>query len=345
MKSDYLLDKFVNVHPGEPYRLFPFGKIVKGGKTREITRESAAQFKLPHFKPAIKLGSHKEETPAGGFLVGLEVREDGLYGIPEFTEKGAQALTDGSFRYHSPEVIWEGGGLEDPTSGVTIPGPLIIGDALLHTPHLGEAAALYSIEPMLEDQSMADETVNVPKSFWEKVEAFLFTKQEPPKITDAGVVKPPVDDNPDEFAAAIKERDQYKAEIEQMKAAQVRAEKLDALVKELQSEKFGAAYVELKTAQEAADILAGMTEDQRAWVMRNFSAYIAQIKESKLTGEIGSTGEGAPEQPGEKFDAKAKAYAAEKKVDLIAAYQAVAASDPELYQAWQVSARKREMKE
>jgi hypothetical protein len=141
-----ILDRFTATQPGEPYRLLPFGVIYKGGKRREVTKQLAATFKLPHFKPAIKIGSHEETTPAGGFIVGLEVRKDGLYAVPEFTDKGLKVLADGSYRYHSPEILWEGG-FEDPTTGKLLEGPLIIGDALLHMPHMGEAAALYQVQP------------------------------------------------------------------------------------------------------------------------------------------------------------------------------------------------------
>src|SRR5574342_495432 len=95
METTLLIDDYVATRPGQPYRLFPFGKIVKNGKTREITPEFASQFKLPHFKPAIKLGSHEDTTPAGGHIIGLEVRDDGLYDVPELNEKGEQALADG----------------------------------------------------------------------------------------------------------------------------------------------------------------------------------------------------------------------------------------------------------
>ena len=153
----YLPEEYVSVSLGEPFRLLPFGKLVKGGKVREITAELANRFRLPHFKPPIKLGSHKDETPAGGFIVGLEVRNDGLYGIPQVTEKGQKAFDEGDYRYHSPEIIWEGNGYEDPQTGETIEGPLIVGDALLHTPHLGERAAMYSFEPINQEvSSMSD---------------------------------------------------------------------------------------------------------------------------------------------------------------------------------------------
>jgi len=68
MESLYLVEEYVALRPGDPFRLFPFGKLVKGGKEIEITPELARRFKLPHFKPPIKLGSHNEETPAGGHI-------------------------------------------------------------------------------------------------------------------------------------------------------------------------------------------------------------------------------------------------------------------------------------
>lgn len=147
MKTTFVIDRLLATSPGEPYRLLPFGEIHKAGVTINFTREYAAKFRLPHFKPPILLGSHTETTPAGGHIVGLEVRKDGLYAVPEFNEKGLQALRDGAYRYHSPEVLWEGRGFEDPGTGATIEGPIIVGDALLHAPHMGEATALYQAPP------------------------------------------------------------------------------------------------------------------------------------------------------------------------------------------------------
>jgi hypothetical protein len=113
--------EYVSVSAGEPFRLLPLGRLVKGGEVREITRELLEKFRIPHFKPPIKLGDHADETPAGGFIAGLEVRDDGLYAIPEYTEKGQKAIDEGDYRYQSPEVIWdEDGGFEDPNTGQTI---------------------------------------------------------------------------------------------------------------------------------------------------------------------------------------------------------------------------------
>src|SRR3990172_324460 len=71
MTSDFILDEFVSVRPGQPYRLLKIGRLVKDGKERIITSELLSKFRLPHFKPAIKTGSHAEETPAGGHILAL----------------------------------------------------------------------------------------------------------------------------------------------------------------------------------------------------------------------------------------------------------------------------------
>lgn len=304
-KSDYLIDKFVSLQPGAPYRLIPFGKLVKNGRVREITPELAAKFKLPHFKPPIKLGSHDESTPAGGFLIGLEVREDGLYGLPEHTEKGAQALLDGSYRYHSPEIIWDGAGYEDPLTGDTIPGPLIVGDALLHTPHLGEAAALYSIEITEEIMSEANQMVSVPMSAWEKLWALLVPKSDP-EIEKTAELSGEVE----KMEALAAERDQLKAELDALKVGQEKIQRV---------ERFAAELKETKVA-EGAELLAQMSDESAAWVIQQFKALSAQIDESALLGENGSAGSGdESDDPKVKLDREVKRFMVENKVDYAAA--------------------------
>lgn len=300
MDSDLLLvDNYTGIRAGAPYRLLPFGALVKNGRRREITPEVARQFQLPHFKSPIKLGSHADVTPAGGFIVGLEVRDDGLYAIPEYTEKGEKALADGDYRYHSPEIIWEGGGLEDPTTGAIIPGPLIVGDALLHTPHLGEAAALYSIEEV----TMTDETVQVPKTFWETFNAWFKKATEPPED-----VTPAVD--VEQMTAIQAERDEYKARLDALEADAARKARVDA---------FAARLAETK-AEPAADMLAGMTDEQAEWVLAQFSALSAQINDAALLGELGTTNAGDEnDDPKQRVMRRAQEIAAEKKIDFGAA--------------------------
>ena len=308
----YLLDDFVTVQPGAAYRLFPFGVIVKGGKRREITREYAAKFRLPHFKPPIKLGSHGETTPAGGHIVGLEVREDGLYAVPEVNDAGSDAIQRGAYRYHSPEVVWEGSGFEDPQTGDLIPGPLIVGDALLHMPHLGEQAALYSVEPITTEEVHTMDNVSIPTPLWEKFLAVLHIggaeKPEPQPEPEPVI--------PEEYAAAMVERDALKAEIERKDAEAAHKARVDA---------FAAQLAEVKI--DGAEMLAGMTDDQAEWVMQQFKALSAQVKESALFEEVGS------DQPGEELSANdvVLKYAADHGMSYVDAFNAVRAENPALF--------------
>lgn len=316
--SMYLIDEYISVAPGEPYRLFPFGKIYKDGKVREVTPELAAKFKLPHFKPPIKRGSHAESAPAGGHIKALEVRSDGLWAIPEYNENGMSDVQSGAYRYHSPEVIWSDGDVfEDPQTGEFIQGPLIVGDALLHMPHLGEAAALYSVEPNTEgNENMSDqlETVAVPKSFWDSFVAFF--KPEPKPETEPVQAE---EFDADQFAAVARERDEYKAEIDRMKSEAERAARVESFAAELK---------ETKVNGEFAEILAGMDGEVAARFVQEFKALSAQINESALLDERGTEGDGQEVT----LDAAIKAKMADKKVDYATAFNLVRAESPELVQ-------------
>lgn len=329
MDSLQVLDHLVAVKPGEPYRLLPFGTIVKNGKRHELTPEYAAKFRLPHFRPPVKLGSHDDTTPAGGHIIGLEVREDGLYAIPELNDNGTAALSQGHYRYHSPEILWEGA-FEDPTTGEAIQGPLIVGDALLHTPHLGERAALYSVSNHdLGASNMAEnETVTAPVSFFERL---LGRHQEQPEQPT------PVTPEPDKYQAEIDkfkaERDELAAKVEQMESAQAKAGRIADIATTLtNADRFGVTFSE--GANEAAAILEGMTDAQRDWVLQQFAALAGQVKESNLVDEIGNSGKPGDDNPVQAFNAAVTAVSQERKIDYAAAAQVVATEQPELFAAY-----------
>lgn len=310
MDTTYLIENYVTTKPGEPYRLFPFGRIVKGGKVREITPEYAAQFKLPHFKPPVKLGSHDDTTPAGGHIVGLEVRADGLYAVPEWNENGDKSIRDGAYRYHSPEILFDGG-LEDPATGSMITAPLVIGDALLHAPHLGEAAKLYSIEAMGEETM--EDTIQMPKNLWDKFIAPLFDKA--PEIKE--VVK-----EPEDYAVAKQERDEYKSKLAKIEADRERG---------LRVEKFSADLKETKADPSLAELLADLPDEKADAVMKQFRALSAQIDESKLTGEKGAEGGQTIEDPKAAFNAAVLALVTEKKINYNAAFEQAKESHKDLF--------------
>lgn len=282
MESTYLIDDFVSVKAGDPFRLFPFGRIVKNGKVREITRELAAKFNLPHFKPPIKLGSHNETTPAGGFIVGLEVRDDGLYAVPEWNDKGATSIAGGDYRYHSPEVIWDGG-FENPDTGALINAPLIVGDALLHTPHLGEATALYSVEPKEETKDgepMSEHTVTVPIGFWEKLTARLFDPQEPVEPT-----LPP--DQTDDFEAEVVT---LTAKVQQLEADKDEADKAIKLSAKI--DVFAADFKKTALAEmsDLFGVLAKLEDGDAAIVTKELKALAEQAKQNGLEDDVGNNG-------------------------------------------------------
>ena len=313
--TTYLLDNYVATKAGQAYRLFPFGRIVKNGKTREITPETASQFKLPHFKPAIKLGSHDDPTPAGGFIVALEVRDDGLYAIPEWNEAGDKAMQDGAYRYHSPEIIWGDGAIENPADGSMINGPLIIGDALLHTPHLGEATALYSIEPTTEEIPM--DNVTFPKEIWDKFIAPIFAR-EPEKVE---VVR-----EPEDYTATKAERDELKAKIAEQEQATARLARV---------EKFTTEIAETKADPELADLLADLPDEKADAIMRQFKALSAQIDEGAIEGEKGTDAPGATsDDPQAAFNAAVLALAQEKGIFYHVAFEQVKREQPDLFKAF-----------
>lgn len=323
--STYLLDNFVNIKPGEPFRLFPFGTITKNGKERELTPEIARQFKLPHFKPPVKLGKHDDDTPAGGFLVGLEVRADGLYGIPEYTEKGLQSLSDGDYRYLSPEVIWDGGWIEDSSTGEKIEGPLIMGVALLHTPALGQAAALFTVDRNSGGDRMSENTVQVPESLWERFMAWFDERPGEPERQPEPAPEPSVPEDYETLQEQAAQAEQYRAELETLRAESARAERVAH---------FAAALSESAEAEneELHEVLAqlgdeGLT-DEADYLVQRFNALSAQIDESNLTGDVGSSGDGN-EAPDVAFNAAVAEKVAEG-ASYNAAVKAVATERPEL---------------
>jgi hypothetical protein len=326
MDTTYLIDEYVTVTPGEPYRLFPFGRLVKGGVSRDITPELARKFRLPHFRPPIKRGGHADNTPAGGHITGLEVREDGLWCIPEFNENGLQDVRDGAYRYHSPEVIWdEGPVFEDPSTGLMIHGPLIVGDALLHMPHLGEAAALYSVEPITteENKDMAEEIemVSVPRKWYDVLFDVFRAKQVEPV---APVAETPNSIEPDDYQALVVKAqlaDKLQTEMDSMKAEAEKAARV---------EKFTAELKATKANGEFAGILAGLDSAVADRIVQEFKALSAQINEGALIAVVGTEGEGLPSDPTEALNAAVHAKMAELKVNYNQALAQVTKEAPEL---------------
>lgn len=307
--SFVLVDEYIALQAGEPYRLLPFGVIYKNGKKREITPELARKFKLPPFKPPIKLGSHDDNSPAGGHILRLEVREDGLYAVPEFNLNGTTAINEGHYRYHSPEVIFDGE-MEDAETGELIDGPFIVGDALLHTPHLGEAAALYEYQIVNGGNAMSEMT-QVPTSWFEKFTAFMFGKlDEPNDAPEPPQPKPEPKQTPpapqvevDKFAALEQERDDFKAqlaerekEIETLKAQQAKADRVSHFATEFKE-------TVLAENTDLHELLTAVPNEVADKLLVHFKALAEQARVGDVTKQVGGSGnpEGEGEQTPDEF--------------------------------------------
>ena len=317
-------DSFVTLIPGKPIRLFPFGKLTRAGKIIEFTKELAAKMRLPGYKPAIKLGNHDDTTASGGYIEDLTVGEDGLYAVPSFTEKGIKAVEEGDYRYHSPEVIWDGQ-LEDVTQeGGFIAGPLITGLALLHDPALGAAAALYQVTPISNKEQKMD--TQVLEQIQEENKSFLA------KLGDFFTAKKGEAIEAEKFVALQAERDDLAAKLETQDAERKQAELYAAVKAEFDTDEFGAAYKGMAVSDEDMKMMATMDEEHRAWANKKMRAMSKQIDESVLLAEKGKQGDAKPVEGADAVDAKVKAFMAEKKItNYNEAVSALLKEQPDLY--------------
>lgn len=335
--TDRIIDNFVTTQPGQPYRLLPFGPIQRatGGPVRNLTPEMAALFKLPHFQPPIKLGSHAEESPAGGHITALFVRNegnpktDGLWATPVMNDRGVASVGEGHYKYHSPEIIWAGGGIEDATTGKFIEGPLIVGDALLHVPALGEATALYTSQ-VYEGEIMAEETVTINKGVLDS----LFALFKPTPSNEPEPKKPAEGVAPEKFAALQLEKDELTARVKQIEADQLRAVSVSKLAAALKNpEKFSATFASDKAATEAAEKLAALPADAQEWVMQKFGALSKRIDYSRLTAELGVNANGV-DNPRQAFSAAVNEKMKKDKISYTDAYAIVKDEAPDLFAAY-----------
>jgi len=335
VKPSLFTEDFVITHPGEPYRLLPFGKIGRPGLDKNITPEFARLFKLPHFKPPIKLGSHEETTPAGGHIIGLEVRDDGLYAIPEMNEAGSTSLINGDFRYHSPEIIWEDEGIFD-TQGNYIAGPLILGDAMLHTPHLGEAASLYGIQIYKIDQTK-EVKLSEPTKDIGLFEKLLGGKEN--EVTRLEAEKADISEQVTKLSA---EKADLQNRLEKLTAEHDEiVSKFEAIqAKEEQSQKEGIvrdALGDIELEDDIITMLSEMPDEHREKLITKFKALHEQAKiGGDVEEELGSTA-GGIDDPAMALSIAIKHKADEEKINYLEAQAKLLKEKPELFEAYNKS--------
>jgi hypothetical protein len=332
--SMYLVDSFGTLSfTGDnsiSVRLFPFGQVVKNGRKTLINEAYAKRFTLPHFKPPMKLGSHADNAAGGGLIDSLEVREDGLYALINTTSKGMKVLQDKDYGYHSPEVIWDEGWLEDPTNGEKIKGPLIIGMALLHTPHLGEAAALFSVEPTINDNGgdedmEGNEELQVSLSAIERI-ANLFRR-------DGGLVE--------DASETIEETPGDRVDFE-AQAIEARGEvaRLTARLSDMErTQQFGVrvqhfATVLANESEEIHELLAGLDEEVSERIASRFSALYAQMGQG-IDESVGGAGAEDDSNTGAAaIDRAVKARMEKNGMSYVDAFSAFRAEHPEVVDAY-----------
>ena len=165
------------------------------------------------------------------------------------------------------------------------------------------------------------ENVSVPASLWDKFTAFLDSRLTPPEPEKVEVVKEVI---PDEYKAAVVERDELKAKIAEQENAASRKARVD---------KFDADLKETKADPALAELIADLPDEKAEAIMKQFRALSAQVDESTLTGEAGTEGSGNVEDPKAAFNAAVLAMAAEKKINYNAAFEEVKRAQPDLFKS------------
>ena len=119
-----------------------------------------------------------------------------------------------------------------------------------------------------------------------------------------------------------------------MEAAEKQKEVLSAIEGEFDTDEFGAAYQELAKAEGAVEILAGMEEKERDWVLTQFKAFSKQIDESALLKVKGTDLEGIDEDdPVAQLNAVITLRSVADKITYAAALELVRAEQPDLVTA------------
>jgi hypothetical protein len=127
----------------------------------------------------------------------------------------------------------------------------------------------------------------------------------------------------EKYEAVQAERDEYKAKLAAIEAETAQKARLDM---------YGAKLQEAKVVLEnGAEMLASMTDEQADWVIERFRALGAQVEESELFSEKGTSGEALPEDPKQRQAELISQYAAANNVTYHAAYMAVSRENPELF--------------
>lgn len=353
------IEQFQYEGPNQWVRLFPFGAFSRFGRAFEFTRdvfsEMVDNFRngIPAFKPPIKV-THEDTPGKVGNIIDLDIREDGLYGMVDWFERGVNLLRDKAFQYISPEAHleeteWEGKKVKN----------VLMGAALVNNPYFGETA-LFSIDDregntppesgfptdsastpgrtsIVQGEEVLDE--NTMKSAF--IDAFRTVFPAKPD--------PQPEPEPVEMSVPVEETEEFKAlqaEVEKFKAAEAKAT-AEAEHKG-RVEKFAAAlgesFAPLADLPEKLAVVAQDHPDEADYIAQQMKAMAAQVDMVKLFGEIGVGGDPDAEgDPATRFTKQAEQMVADGKAkDMSEAYTAMARKDPDGFRAYRRASAKRE---
>lgn len=98
-------------------------------------------------------GPKGQETPAAGWIIGLQSRQDGIWGLVEWTEKASRHIADREYRYISPVISHDRQGRVSQ----------ILRASLVNVPNFDQLTALASAENTMQDQRIADKLKQIVK--------------------------------------------------------------------------------------------------------------------------------------------------------------------------------------
>lgn len=149
---------------GKPFRVMPLGTFKRGDRTLTITKDDlqqmAANFEggRPRWKVPLYFGhptAEQPDPPKAGNVASVEVRDDGLYAVPEYTDKGKTSVEAGEYQFTSPGVLWNKNGSAYVDEQGRQFDNVIEHVALTNRPFFGSHVALFS-EPGVVEKMMGD---------------------------------------------------------------------------------------------------------------------------------------------------------------------------------------------
>ena len=145
---------------GKPFRVMPLGTFKRGERTLTITKDNlqqmAANFEngRPRWKVPVYFGhptAEQPDPPKAGNIASVEVRDDGLYAVPEYTDKGKASVEGGEYQFVSPGVLWDKNGSAYVDEQGRQFDNVIEHVALTNRPFFGQHVALFSEPGVIEN--------------------------------------------------------------------------------------------------------------------------------------------------------------------------------------------------